>query len=417
MQHKKRGRPRLREEESLRGLTFRSEYPSDDFYQGQNGVLSAGNSNRHRSKTYRELRSQPESPYSDHRPCTSDATFTQQQYLRGGPAYPLSPTVGSFISEHVPTAILTTDFVVAQHNRALTDALSLSFTARGQGLLDLVVPAEKERIRRLQSSIRAELRDMVHAAYMNRGPSSHASIPAIEHLDLAQVTAGFQTRSEYWTFRLPREQSRGFPISISLAREGGFFVILTLVQSTNSVQPLQSPTLQQSFRNQHILPSASAVRITPSPPKSSHATHSQHNHRRTVTSDAGVPYLMSPASSTLDEQILNMHASNSLAQYKQTSPPRSVQLPYNASRTDSSGSNSSMPRSSPSHQHQPISRDHLRDLQLPPIRTTPTSDPSARKEDPSRRRYKSGTPSPSRSSPHSTKRKKRRRLEIGDVLH
>ena len=373
-----------------------------------------GNSSRHRSKTYRELRSQPESPYAEHRPRTSDASFSPQQYLRGNVTYPLSPTTGSFVSQHIPTAILTTDFVVSQHNRALSDALSLSFTARGQALLDLVVPAEKDRIQRLQSSMRAELREAVQAAYMNGGSSSLTSIPAIEQLDLARVTAGFRTRSEYWTFRLPREQSRGFPVSISLARDGGLFVILTLVQHTNSVQALQSPPLQQGYRNQHILTTANSASLTPSPPKSS----SSHSHSRISPTDGSVPYLISSASSTLNDQLLQMHSPSSLAQYKQASPPRSVQLPYNASRTDSSGSTSSIPRSSPGSSNQPLARDHLRDLQLPPIRSTPTSDPSVSKEDSAaRRRYQSNTPSPSRSSPHSTKRKKRRRLEIGDVLH
>lgn len=419
MQHKKRGRPRLREEESIRDLTFRSDYPTDEMYQGQNGVLGVDNSSRHRSKTYRELRSQPESAYGEHRPRTSDAAYSHQQYVqRGSHGYSLAQPAASFLSEHIPTALLSMDFVVAQHNRALSDALSLSFTARGQALQDLVVPAEKERIRRLQSSMRAELRDAAHASYMNGGPSPHASIPAIEHLDLARVTAGFRTRSEYWTFRLPREQSRGFPISMSLAREGGGpFVILTLVQNTSSSPALQSPTLQQGYRTQHILPSSSAVQLVSSP-KSAHPAHHHHNHINGA-SDLSNPYLMSATSPTLDDPLLQMHATNGLAQYKQSSPPRSVQLPYTNPRTDSSGStSSSIPRSSPANSHQALSRDHLRDLQLPPIRTTPTSDPSAHKDDSAaRRRYTSGTPSPSRSSPHNSKRKKRRRVEIGDLMH
>ena len=419
VQHKKRGRPRLREEESSRGLAFRTDYPPEELYSIPNGVLAPSESQRHRSKTYRELRSQPESTYGEQRPRTSDSSISQQQYMRGAAGYGSSIGGPAFISDHVPTAILTTDFVVTQHNRALSDALSLSFTARGQSLSDLVVPAERERIRRLQASIQSELREALHAAYVNGGSNPHASIPAIEHIDLARVTAGYRMRSEYWTFRLPREQSIGFPISVSLARDGAHFVILTLVQSTTPLQSIQSPPLRQDFRTQPIMNTGPASHLTPSPPKSAHSSHSG-SHQRGAMSD---PYAMSVTSPTsVSDQYLAMQTAGALAQYRQVSPPRSVQqLPYNATRTDSSGSTSSIPRSSPSSSNQPISsRDLLRDLQLPPIRTTPTSNPVARHEEVStpRRRYQSGTPSPSRSSTHSaSKRKKRRRVEIGDLMH
>ena len=432
MQHKKRGRPRLREEESLRGLAFGPEYPTEELYEVQAGGLPIGHPGRHRSKTYRELRSQPEAPYLGQRPSTSDASFPQHQYLQAaGSEYSISAQPGGFPSEYTPTALLTSDFMVVQHNRALSDALSLSLTAKGQTLLDLVVPAEKERIKSLQSSMRAELREACHSSpsHLHGGQSLHASIPAIEQLDIGHATAGFRTRSEYWTFRLPREQSRGFPISISLAKNGGHFVVLTLVQSTPT---LQSPPLQHGFQSPTNpgFQSPTVPSFTAPPPKSSHhSSHHQpyHHHHRNSSSTATIPYLISSASSTLDDQLLQMQQpSQSLAQNKRTSPSRPIHpLPYKAARTDSSslGATSSLagdiiPRTSPGHQNQPISQDNLRYLQLPPIRTTPTSDPSiaaicSPKE---RRRLQSGTPSPGRSSPHGGKPRKKRRVEVADML-
>lgn len=307
--------------------------------------------------------------------------------------------------------------MVVQHNHALGEALSLSFTARGQALLDLVVPAGKERIHRLQASMRAELHDFGLA---KGAVNTQGSMPAMEDVDIAQATAGFRTRSEYWTFRLPQEQSRGFPISISLARNGSCFVILTLVQST-----MQSPPAQYSFANTPMLGSP-PLQLIQSPPKTGHSFQSDDYHR-TDLSDIGVPYLISSASSTLDEQILQAPSHYNLAQYKQISPPNPLQsIPFTVARTDSSssGTGSDIPRNSPALQNQALSRDSLRHLQLPPIRTTPTSDPNSNensamngKDPTARRRNPSGTPSPGRSSPHSSKRKKRRRVEIGDILH
>ena len=415
MQHKKRGRPRLREEDNMREIAFGSDYARGDMYSGQAGVLSDMAPDHRRSKTYRELRSQPEIPYIDQRPGTSGSGYSDHQYLRGSVAHAAPPTQAS-LSDSIPTVLLSPDFVVAQHNRAFSDALSLPFTARGQTLLDLVVPSEREKIQRLQAVMRAELRDAAHPAFMRGGPSSLGSMPAIEHLDIAHATAGFRTRSEYWTFRLPREQSRGFPISISLARDGANFVVLTLVQSTSAIQALQHPPASHLVRSPPI-PTSSSIGGIHSPPM--HSPRDHQRHHRNSPSDVALPYLMSSTSSPLEDQMLQLQPSHSLAQYKQYSPPRPISLPYSASRTDSGSSGSSdIPRSSPGHHHQALSRDNLRHLQLPPIRTAPTSDPSGQKST-SRRGHQSGTPSPARSSPqsaHSAKRKKRRRVDIEGLL-
>ena len=418
MQHKKRGRPRLREEDSLREVAFGTSYPHGELYSTTNGVLSEPQAGRRKSKTYRELRSQPEVLYSDQRPTTSDPAYTQQSYLNGNGMYPISPPTSAVLNEHIPTALLTPDFRIAQHNRAFSNALSLSFTARAQTLLDLVVPAEREKIQRLQQLMRAELRDVVHS---RSGQSSHTAMPAIEHLDIGHATAGFRTRSEYWTFRLPREQTRGFPISISLAKDGAHFVVLTLVQSTNSLNGLQSPPMQTLGHTSQLLPGAPGHTVNPSLYQA-HAAHlSQHRHHRNSPSDVALPYLMSQTPSTYEEQMMQMQPTHSLAQYKQASPPGHPSIPYTTVRTSSGGSNgsSAIPRSSPGHQGQSLNSQNLRHLQLPPIRSAPTSDPSTQKSD-QRRRHQVEIPSSGRSSPHSTtggKRKKRRRVDIEGLLH
>ncbi|KAL9126427.1 MAG: hypothetical protein Q9217_004519 [Psora testacea] len=425
VQHKKRGRPRLREEDNLREMALGGESYSN-VYQTQANSLAAAQPGRHRSKTYRELRSQPETSYVDQRPRTSDPAYSQHgQYLGGSLGYTTSAPAASYRSDYIPTVLLTPDFVVAQHNRAFSEALSLQITARGQTLLDLVVPAEREKIRRLQALMRTELQNDVRSAHKSGDLNMLNTTPPIERLDIIHATAGFQTRSEYWTFRLPRDQSRGFPISISLARDGGHFIILTLIQSANSLQAISSPPLLQ----QPSMVSSTSIGGIPSPPHTIYQgrqTHvpQHHRHQRNSPSDVGIPYLASSMPSTLEDQLLPLQPSHSLAQYKQTSPPRSIQMSsvsYSTSRTNSSSSasasGSDIPRSSPGHQHQAPSRDSLRHLQLPPILTTPTSDPNTPKESAERRRHQHSTPSPAGNSPHSGKRKKRRRVEIGDMLH
>ena len=419
VQHKKRGRPRLREDDSFRELALGSDSSYGDVYQAQASVMGTSQPGRHRSKTYRELRSQPETPYADQRPKTSDPAFTQHQYFGGGSLGYASTVPTTYRSEHIPTALLTPDFVVAQHNRAFSDALSLQIAARGQTLLDLVVPSEKEKIRRLQALMRAEYQNAVQTARKHGNLNSINTMPAIEQLDTISATAGFQTRSEYWTFRLGRDQSRGFPISISLAKDGGHFIVLTLIQSANSLQPLSSPPLFQ----QPALMQVPSLGGMPSPPQSNYNSHRayqhQHQHHNTPPDMSMPSYL--PSTNGFEDQILPMQPSHSLAQYKANSPPRSVRMPYATPRPSSSSSasasGSEIPRSSPGNQNRPMSRDDLKHLQLPPIRTTPTSDPSSSKDNVQRRRDQNTTPSPARSSPHSGKRKKRLNVEMGDMLH
>ena len=371
----------------------------------------AGHSGRHRSKTYRELRSQPDTSLFNQRPRTSDSHFSQPQYL-SGMGYTMAPQPGNFTAQYTPTALLTTDFVVAHHNRAFLDALSLPFSVRGQTLLELVVPSEKERIRRLQASLRAELRDSTFSPTYSNG--NHIAIPSIENLNIAQATAGFQSRSEYWTFRLPCEQSRGFPISISLGKNGPPFVILTMVQSAGAF----SPSLHNGFQTSPVLSSpTSAIALSPT------NGHTFHHHRNS-TSAPVMPYLITSTATTLDDQILSAPPAHSLVQYK-NSPPRSIQrIPHDAPRPQQRppSSHPNIPQQSSAHSNQPLPRDSLRHLQLPPILTTPTSVPMtpSHKTGDSRRRVQSGTPEPGRNSPssaHGGKRKKRRRVEIGDMLH
>ena len=418
VQHKKRGRPRLREEDSVREMAFGTEYPHSELYSSQAGGLSDPHSGRRRSKTYRELRSQAETTYVDQRPRVSDPPFSQQQYMQGATSYPVSPPNSHFVNLDIPTVLLTPDFVVAQHNRAFSNVLSLPLTHRPLTLLDLVVPAERDKIQRLQSIMQAELREAAHPSLMRGGP---ASMPSIDHLDIARATAGFPTRSEYWTFRLPRDQSRGFPISISCAREGSHFVVLTLVQSTSTMHAVQSPPAQQLVHSPPIL--QSSVRGYQSPPQQILPHHAHHRgHHRNSPSDVGIPYILSSPAPSLDDQMLQLQSSHSLAQYKHSSPPRPVVYSSSARTTSGSSASSDIPRSSPgAGGHQSMRQDNLRHLQLPPIRTTPTSDPSGAGKDPMRRRKGSeSTPSPGRSSPqsaHSGKRKKRRRVDIGEILH
>lgn len=403
VQHKKRGRPRLREEDNLREAAFGREYVHAEDYATRNGVITVPQPGRPRSKSYRELRSQPEAPY-DQRPKTSDPGFGVGHHVHGH-----ATTVGPvFLSGNTPTVLLTSDLLVTQHNHAFAQALQLPFNARGHSLTDLVVQSEREKIFRLQSVLRAELLDAARLPPMHGRYDPQAPVPAIENLDIERATAGFQTRSEYWTFRLPREQSRGFPISISLAQAGTHFIVLTLIQRPDSSKAILSPNLGNTVHNPQMLSPLSPSSNSPILDRQSSKTHANGTPLRYYPNPSYTEHvpIVSPTYNTLNLQPSHRL---SVGQYSQRSPPRSVELPYTGTRQSSSPEQLRNPRS-----HHDDVNDIPRHLQLPPIRTSGSGISDSRRED---RGSRSGNGSPVKGSPQSGRKKKRRRVGIEEMLH
>ncbi|KAL8938017.1 MAG: hypothetical protein Q9216_004126 [Gyalolechia sp. 2 TL-2023] len=398
VQHKKRGRPRLREEETLREVAFGIDAHAEA-YASQTGMIPLIEHGRPRSKSYRELRSQPDHFYSGQRPRTSDAGYGSQ--YTPGSRVPISP-MSSYVTDRIPTVLLTPDFRVAQHNYAFVDALAVQNSLKGFALLDLVVPSDREKIHRLQSALRAEMLESAHLPPIHGRFDPVTSMPYIEELNIAQATAGFHTRSEYWSFRLPGDRSRGFPISISLARGPGHFIILTLVHGLASSNPMPSP-----HSSSHVSSPTSSHGVQ-SPTLDQYPMQGHHANGTSRHYTTQLPVTVSKASA---DRTLLSH-SHGLSQYRQTSPPQaSTVLPYVHSRTNSG---SEIPRSSPtSYPDDP--RDNLRHLQLPPIRTSGSDIQPSSSSEP--RRGSSGKGTPVRGSPQSGRKKKRRRVEIGDMLH
>ena len=372
-------------------MFYQTAYTRPEIFPSDNGIMTGAQTERPRSKSYRELRSQPDAVYADSRPKTSDAVFYGNQ-----PQYGISSSArSSFLPSTTPTVLLTPDFVVAQHNRAFADILALPYTARGWQLLDLVVPNEREKVNRVQTLLRAELQASNPMFLVDSKYDSRAGMPPIESLDVGLATSGFKTRSEYWTFRISQDQSRGFPISITLARTSTYFLVLTLIQRTSPPQPILSPTFSQPL---------ASPGFDRRPSQTIPAGALQNGHR--LSYSAAVP--------TSGPLQLQPSHSLSLEQYSQRSPPRGS-VSYSSSQKTSSpervrGSQVQYKNGTVDHQHH---------LQLPPIRTKAAEavEPKRRGSERSQRSSASGKNSPISASPHSSRKKKRRRVEIGEILH
>lgn len=417
VQHKKRGRPRLREEPNTHEADFGLEYSDREHYSNGNGSGSIPQLGSRRSKSFRELRSQPDHPFDESRPRPADQAHPLHQPSQGANRLPTSQTP-SHPSQSTPTAFLTPDFQVAEHNHAFTDALGLNCSANGLSLADLVISSEGGKIQRLQAALRAELTDLSNTGRLHGSYENANGMPTIENLDLGQATSGFRPRSEYWTFRSPKGRSIGFPITLSLARNGGHFIILTLVQSSN-VAMQASPHSSQVGENRQSASTSSSQGLRSPPLGSRSGQHQHHHHHRNSHSQSNYVHPMEPSPSHIpgaECRPLSVQASPnvSLDQYSRHSPLQATVLPYSIARPSSS---SESPRNSQALHHE-MPGKNLRHLQLPPIRTSGNgiSEPS-RSSDERRGGHSHDKLSPAKGSPQSGRKKKRQRVEILDMLH
>ncbi|MCJ1416114.1 hypothetical protein MMC32_002449 [Xylographa parallela] len=307
-----------------------------------------------RNLTYREIRSQPESLYGASQP---------PQFINpsnpGHPSYQDALPSSHSIPQTSPVALLTLDFVVVRSNYAFSEALSLGYNFQGRPLRDLLIASDRDKLQRLQNSFRAELHDSAHL------PPVRSTVPG-GVFDILSSTSGFQQRPEYWTFRLPDGQSRGFPVSVSLARTTTYFLVLTLVAhakpAITSILPishsgwnppvtsLSSLTLQQPNQYQ------SSVQLP------SHAPEITSYRRQSVSSQTGSGY--SPPSGSVSVRTARS----------------SMQSPELARAS----------------------------LKLPPIRTSGIAESPRSEAD-------HGKGGSAKGSPQSAKRMKRRRVEIGEI--
>ena len=367
VQHKKRGRPRLRDEETGRGVTYGGESSQPHLYQGQPQILGLQGSDQRaqpRTLSYREIRSHPETSYGN-----SHALYSQPSNNGYGSTHDPLPSNQS-IPETNPIAILNMEFVVLRSNCSFSEALSLRSSVEGRSIKDLLISSDREKLQRLQNSLSGELQEKAHL------PSLRSSIPG-PSFDVLSATAGFQLRPEYWTFRLPNDQSRGFPVSISLARTSTYFLVLTLVAGSKPT-PL---TLQSTTRGwAPPLPSPVSVQSMRSPSL-------DHHPMAQMT----LGYQAAP--------VGHQQAIQPITTYRR-SPPQPQDVKTSPSTGSAGTARSSLHGSD-------VPRDNLRHLQLPPIRT---SGISGRSTD------KASMGSSVKGSPQSAKRKKRRRVDLGEIL-
>lgn len=399
VQHKKRGRPRLREERDLRyelsgrgALGGHSAEPSTrrpvQLYGSASVSVSAGSgygvaARRGHSTPYRVLKSQPADPVVPR--------FIERGSASDANVYPAPLSIATRALE--PAAFLTTDLEMAKASGAFLDAIG-RHSIHGLGLLDLISPMERERVVALQRQMHDE-RERKDPQYLPPIFAKRDEERVIQSLglaadDLARYALDWH---EYLTFLAADGQHRMFPVHMGLAKQDSIYFIVLLLHV--AARPYGGhPTPSPHPRDMYAYQPMQQTHAPPPPPQQQqHALFSQptpvsatFEGRHRIPGDAaagatGLPHRPtpvgdpSPMPSSLSPSILSAYGPSPGRSEYSAGPP-----PYQTPRSELA------PGPLPHRQPPPPAGASY---QLPPIRNRrdergPTEGPGTSRDDKSR---------------------------------
>lgn len=243
MVHKKRGRPRLRDEREGRFESNMYNQPSDNLMRRplsySSGETQMMPSDPHTKSSYRVLKSQtgppPAARYMEHTSVAAANIYNN----------PRAPAARRPSAAQEPACIyLNLDLQVARASRAFSDAAGVpSVVARR--LRDIVAPGDRDKVQRLQRLF-GEQRQKLEPHYLPPIYGRQDDDRVIQSVglgadDVAQIPLD---RPEILTFQGPDGEQRSFEVRMGLAKkESTFFVAIKLV--IPPPPPQQQPAMHQ----------------------------------------------------------------------------------------------------------------------------------------------------------------------------
>ncbi|QPC63964.1 hypothetical protein HYE67_006195 [Fusarium culmorum] len=246
VQHKKRGRPRLRDDRETRYDPSRFPHPQDAAVRRPLSIYPSGT---------------PMGPGGEH----MNQRYSERTHNMEASTYP--PHLPSGPRGADPVAFLNMKMDFAKASPAFMEAVGQA-ELQGQNLVDVVVLTEREKV----ASIRSQLIEEQTRKEPNYLP------PILGRLDRILQGLGFGAdeigrfqldRHEYLTFRAADGQPRQYPIRLGLAKEGTiYFIVMVLSVPVRHAYPLPSSPAAREAAHSYISqpPTPQSVYRTPVPP-------------------------------------------------------------------------------------------------------------------------------------------------------
>ncbi|KAF2131413.1 hypothetical protein P153DRAFT_286118 [Dothidotthia symphoricarpi CBS 119687] len=443
VQHKKRGRPRLRDDREF-ARPEQGRQASSQLL----GVVPALASEAFTHQTpYSTLHShrasdlprtlvgitQEDSNISNIRPppsLSSGGSLSNSVSSYSGVSSTPYSTGPNLAYQSSPVAFLNLDLVIQKSNQAFQDLVSFLGDVQGKNLGDLVEPRQNEVLQLLRNKLRDE-RDEREPAYMAPitpvGQDPMRSVmESVEDRDVERVSQGFTDRPIALHFRLRTGQYQSFQTHVRLAKTSLYFATLVVRTPPRSVGPpllthhipptpargsMSAPTTAppRDYTPQQIRPPSSASSTSASPYLSFSSVRTSLPAFSPSSYGSSPSYNYSPGGGPEQSYFPTMQPPSQPGAYPTAYPPASQP------RTQSVTSESLRQLNRPAR---------LESLQLPPIRTgaAPLGSPlhlesshSAAEGEQTRVRPRESPPAVE-SRPASPDAHKRRRLNIHEVL-
>ncbi|KAI5239983.1 hypothetical protein E4T42_08523 [Aureobasidium subglaciale] len=271
--HKKRGRPRLRDEGQFRLQRSNVETEVEDSpVLGSPSARPMARPGHRKTASLRTLAAF--AAEQSHQPLTardsSTPMYGQDYSLASRPPTGYHPPTRHprlAPSPEVPIAFLDTDFVVLKANATFQRLFSWLQEIRGMRLSDIAKPVEGDSFQSARNQLREE-REIREPAYLppilqpRLDPVSGIGIT--DH-DVEEVTRGFTDHQFAWTFRLGGGIDQMLPVRMRLAKSSVYFVTLFLPplppQMPEQVIAPQSPPIM--FPTRIIAPPPTSFQSSP----------------------------------------------------------------------------------------------------------------------------------------------------------
>ena len=434
MQHKKRGRPRLRDDKDFgRGDDGRQVVPSQllgpspttgsDPYAQQPAFASSHRATDPLRVVGRAARG------------SEDISNTRLQSISSAPGGP-SSRAGSFSGalyaagpssgyQSLPVAFLNLDLVILKANPAFQDLVAFPGEVRGKSLMEMLDDRQVDVLQRIRNELREE-RDEREPAYMAPiTPLGQDPVQSVAERDVDHVSQGFVNRPVLLNFRLPNRHYHSFQTQIRLAKTSLYFV--TVVVHTPP-RPAGPPLLTQQLAPPTPI-RASQTLSAPTAPTREYGPYSARPSSSASSAPTSPYFNFSTVRTSLPNISSSSYGNSPSYNYSPTAGPEqgyfsTIQPPAQPG----SGYPSPYPPltrtgSMTSEPLRELNRPaRLEGLQLPPIRTGPASplghefSDSAREQRIYNVRKHETSPSSAGANPDTPDTGKRRRLNIHEVL-
>ncbi|KAK1490178.1 hypothetical protein CTAM01_10847 [Colletotrichum tamarilloi] len=244
VQHKKRGRPRLRDDREARYGPSTYQHPQDAAaaaaaarrpplsHYSAGTPISGYDDPIRGSHSYRVLKSQPSEPIA---PRYLDRAPMGDANLYGQP-----PSLASGAPE--PVIFLTTELEIARASPAFSDAVGIP-NVRGRSLFDIVAPTEREKLQSHQRQIQEE-RTRKDPVYLPPifGRQEQERIFDSLRFEADEISRFQLDRQDFFVFAASDGQPRSYSVRLGLAkRESIYFIVLLINAAPRYPYPSPSP--------------------------------------------------------------------------------------------------------------------------------------------------------------------------------